>query len=416
MRERKNVVTLRKRVMGVRLPLVLLCLLTFAWPGVNQAQLDPSSHALGVYYAPNYNYVPARVSQGNPVTGTATIKFFSGSVTLADGRIITPFSTGTPLLVGTGSDQETVTPTAVAGCGLGAPPGVCAITANFTKLHAGGTLVSSATFGLQEAINDATSDGGGKVVVDSSWLGQTSQITSALGNAGVSVDDTRTGEQLYTWNGSSYAVQAGSMVYPSAGVANSTGSAWGASYSVGTAANNLVKLDASAKLPAVDGSQLTNLPSSGSGIEVGTCNAADPATVSMTTSQQNIFTCSIPANFFGATGVCLRAMATFHVSSAAAASTFQWIFGSSTVAYSSVSTPNVTLIRTVLTACETGTNAQYLGVEPIVNGTSINAGPAPSTSAQSTGSAITLSVQGACGSACSEVIQPDFFVVEAVHQ
>jgi hypothetical protein len=34
----------------------------------------------------------------------------------------------------------------------------------------------------------------------------------------------------------------------------------GATLSVGTAANNLVKLDASAKLPAVDGSQLTNLP------------------------------------------------------------------------------------------------------------------------------------------------------------
>jgi hypothetical protein len=57
----------------------------------------------------------------------------------------------------------------------------------------------------------------------------------------------------------------GSMVYPGAGVPSSTGSAWGASYTVGTAANNLVQLTSGGKLPAVDGSLLTNLPSSGGG-------------------------------------------------------------------------------------------------------------------------------------------------------
>lgn len=41
-----------------------------------------------------------------------------------------------------------------------------------------------------------------------------------------------------------------------------------ANFNVGTAANNVVQLDGSAKLPAVDGSQLTNLPSSG--ITLGT--------------------------------------------------------------------------------------------------------------------------------------------------
>lgn len=40
-------------------------------------------------------------------------------------------------------------------------------------------------------------------------------------------------------------------------------------YNVGTSANNIVKLDASAKLPAVDGSQLTNLPSGGGGTPGG---------------------------------------------------------------------------------------------------------------------------------------------------
>jgi microcystin-dependent protein len=50
------------------------------------------------------------------------------------------------------------------------------------------------------------------------------------------------------------------LSYPGAGVPNSTGSSWGTSYAVGTAANDLVQLNSSAQLPAVDGSQLTNLP------------------------------------------------------------------------------------------------------------------------------------------------------------
>jgi hypothetical protein len=50
------------------------------------------------------------------------------------------------------------------------------------------------------------------------------------------------------------------MVYPGTGVANSTGSAWGTSYTVGTAANNLVQLNGSAQLPAVSAALLTNWP------------------------------------------------------------------------------------------------------------------------------------------------------------
>ena len=54
---------------------------------------------------------------------------------------------------------------------------------------------------------------------------------------------------------------SGSATYPSAaGVANWTGSAWGTSYTVGTEANNLVKLNDSAQLPAVSAALLTNFP------------------------------------------------------------------------------------------------------------------------------------------------------------
>lgn len=52
---------------------------------------------------------------------------------------------------------------------------------------------------------------------------------------------------------------AASMVYPGSGVPNSTGSAWGTSYTVGTTADDLVQLNGSAALPAVSGENLTDL-------------------------------------------------------------------------------------------------------------------------------------------------------------
>lgn len=54
---------------------------------------------------------------------------------------------------------------------------------------------------------------------------------------------------------------SGSMVYPPSGVPRSTGSSWGSSYQVGTSANQLVQIGGDGKLPALDGSNLTNLPS-----------------------------------------------------------------------------------------------------------------------------------------------------------
>ena len=53
---------------------------------------------------------------------------------------------------------------------------------------------------------------------------------------------------------------SGGMIYPAAGVPNSNGSAWLSSYAVGTAANNLVQLNSSGYLPALNASLLTNFP------------------------------------------------------------------------------------------------------------------------------------------------------------
>lgn len=52
------------------------------------------------------------------------------------------------------------------------------------------------------------------------------------------------------------------VVYPPAGVPVSTGSGWTYSYGVGVNPGNLIALDSNARLPAGNGSQLTNLPSS----------------------------------------------------------------------------------------------------------------------------------------------------------
>ena len=78
----------------------------------------------------------------------------------------------------------------------------------------------------------------------------------------------------------------GSMVYPGAGVPNSTGSAWGTSYTVGTSANNLVQLNSSAALPAVSGANLTNVNAA----TLGGATFAAPGAIGGTTPGAGTFT------------------------------------------------------------------------------------------------------------------------------
>jgi hypothetical protein len=80
----------------------------------------------------------------------------------------------------------------------------------------------------------------------------------ALGNPGTSgyvLSSTTAGVRSWIANGS-----GGSMIYPGTGVPSSTGSAWGASYTVGSGAGNLVQLNGSSQLPAVSAALLTNWP------------------------------------------------------------------------------------------------------------------------------------------------------------
>lgn len=87
----------------------------------------------------------------------------------------------------------------------------------------------------------------------------TTKVTP-VGADSVLINDSEAGSATKKATLSSIVALSPSMTYPGAGVPLSTGSAWGPSYTVGTAANNLVQLNASAQLPAVSAALLTNFP------------------------------------------------------------------------------------------------------------------------------------------------------------
>lgn len=122
----------------------------------------------------------------------------------------------------------------------------------------------------------------------------TGDVTSTAGTTSTKVVQLHWGSQVYTLSGSlangnclsvsGFTIVGGTCggtVYPSAGVANSTGSAWGTPYQVGTSPNNLVQLDSGGRLPAVNGSQLTNLPASGAGGSPGDIQANNAGSLAL---------------------------------------------------------------------------------------------------------------------------------------
>lgn len=155
-----------------------------ATPAQAQAQNPPSNQSFvgGRFVARNYLYPGVAIAPGTNIpAGAGTISLNAGSVRLQDGRTIVPFSAGgfnimgqpgafqaIPITVGAGAAKETVTPTAVSGCYVGAPQGSCKITATFVNAHGQGEVVVSGSAGIQEAANDAAFYGGGLVVADSS--------------------------------------------------------------------------------------------------------------------------------------------------------------------------------------------------------------------------------------------------------
>lgn len=144
----------------------------------SEAQYAPSggsslSRDAGRFVAVNYAYAPTTnyVVVGTSATGTGTITLQIATVKLPDGRRIFPYNVFTPIIVGNGSTQELVTPTAVSNCYYLTTPGngTCAVTASFTYTHAFGEPVVSGSGGLAEANYDAFLAGGGTVVIDNNW-------------------------------------------------------------------------------------------------------------------------------------------------------------------------------------------------------------------------------------------------------
>ena len=153
------------------------------------------SYGTGMSAAPP----PLIVGVGPVAAGTGvTITVQYGVTVLGDGTQVSPLSTTTPINIGVGTNAETVTPTAVS-CTTPTVYNSCTFTVTTSNSHGTGDPISSATFGLIEAVNAAHTLGG-LVAVDGAWVsagGVTSTITSNKGWTNVTVLD---------WRGTSGAV------------------------------------------------------------------------------------------------------------------------------------------------------------------------------------------------------------------
>jgi hypothetical protein len=167
----------------------------------------------GMYNAYDYAYgiqknIPAlQIDTGSATAGTYNITLAFGYIVLGDGTHVNPLSTTAPITVGSGSNAETVTPSAVS-CGSPAVLDTCVLTATFSNPHGAGERVTSGSFGLVEAVNAAHNAGGGLVIIDQAWTqagGVNGTITGNKGWTNVSILDGRG-----TVSGSAFSYKAAS--------------------------------------------------------------------------------------------------------------------------------------------------------------------------------------------------------------
>lgn len=168
-----------------------------------RAQQSSGSTDLGIRDAIDYNFTPMRIFAGPIAAGSpATFQLTNAQVKLTDGRTIVPWFIGEHVKIGTGSQQESVTLTAVSGCFNGAPQGNCTISGNTSNQHGQGDLVASGTVGAEEAMYDGYINGGSLVAVGSFWAqagGTTAMLAAAPVFPKVSFMDVTQGSAQY-WN------------------------------------------------------------------------------------------------------------------------------------------------------------------------------------------------------------------------
>lgn len=159
----------------VALALVLLTIFAPLEP-LRAQQSNPQPAFEGKYVATDYNYGGAGsnvagallIDSGGSGTGSQTYTMrVNAAIVLPrlGGRTFMPLATNAPILL----DTEIVTPSAVS-CFTPTQGGTCFFTATVVNSHGSGSRVSSGTFGLQEAINDASQSGSGRVQVDPLWF------------------------------------------------------------------------------------------------------------------------------------------------------------------------------------------------------------------------------------------------------
>jgi len=162
--------------------------------------IQGASYFGGYYVAANFAYgvidvEPISVHNAPTTAGAKALTVAFGRMSTHDGIGFYPLATNAPVRVGSDSNAETVTPSAVSN--PSEAYGAMNFTATFANAHGEGDPVSSATFGLQEAINLAEANGGGVVIVDATWyaIGGTSGIKAAAviaSPATVTILDTST--------------------------------------------------------------------------------------------------------------------------------------------------------------------------------------------------------------------------------
>jgi hypothetical protein len=160
--------------------------------GQNRTRFAGLANAADYAYGVTAAVSPLRVDIGNTATGAGTVTLAFGFVTLGDGTMLTPLSTTAPIVIGVGTNAETVTPSAVS-CATPLIVDTCTVTATFSNLHGIGDLITSGTYGLVEAVN-AQHTLGGLVAIDGRWVqigGSTGTITGNKGFTNVSVLDWR---------------------------------------------------------------------------------------------------------------------------------------------------------------------------------------------------------------------------------
>lgn len=228
----------------------------------------------------------ARDASGNFSAGTITADLSGNASTatvLANARSINgvAFDGSTNITIADSTKVPT-TRTVTAGGGL---TGGGDLSTNRTISHDDTSTQASVDNSGATFIQDVTLDTYGHVTALGSATISPATIGAATSAQGTLADSaTQPGDNVSTLtNDAGYTTNVGDITGVTAGTGLTGGGSSGAvtlNADVGTTANKIVQLDGSARLPAVDGSQLTNIPAPS-----GVMSATDPVVTSGTITE-----------------------------------------------------------------------------------------------------------------------------------